>query len=225
MDVTQQAASKSVVEMRGARAGQPDPGQRRQQGAPGHSHPSWAGRYSTPDVPRGPSSSARWPPNSVICLRPSGSWSVCSSTPVRWPRLPVDKRASAQTDRAGRIQAVDSRASAQRSTPESTACASIAASSSAVSSSRCTAATLSSSCCDAARSDQCRGHPGIAQHPGQGQLGEALTTVGGDLLERLDPVQIGVDRGGVEGLALRGSGVRRHSLEIAVGQQALGQRS
>ena len=70
---------------------------------------------------------------------------------------------------------------------------------------------------DAARADQGRGDPLVPQHPGEGQLGEALTASLGDLVQRADPGQglLG-DRVPVQRLALGGPRVGRHSVEVPI---------
>ncbi|CAK7283187.1 hypothetical protein SGPA1_21162 [Streptomyces misionensis JCM 4497] len=78
----------------------------------------------------------------------------------------------------------------------------------------------------AARTDQGGGDAAAAQHPGQGQLGEALAAGGGDLRQRAQPSeQVLGDRLRLqEGAVTRGAGTRRDAVEVAAGEQALLQR-
>ena len=66
----------------------------------------------------------------------------------------------------------------------------------------------------------------VPEHPGQGQLGQGLAAALGDLVQRpriSGQVLVG-DRLPVERLALGGPGVGRDPVEVAIGQQALGER-
>ncbi|MPM43958.1 hypothetical protein SDC9_90636 [bioreactor metagenome] len=73
--------------------------------------------------------------------------------------------------------------------------------------------------------DQGRGHPLVAEHPGQRHLGQGLAAAAGNLVEPADPPEgLLVEPVGVERGVLRGPGVRRDALEVAVGEQALAER-
>ncbi len=109
--------------------------------------------------------------------------------------------------------------------PASTASRSIAASSSSVKLVFSAAARFSSSWVDAAGADEHRGHPLIAQRPGQRELGQGLAPGRGDLGQRAD-----VNQGpfgnlvGRKRAILRGPRPGRHPAQVLAGEHALGQR-
>ena len=77
---------------------------------------------------------------------------------------------------------------------------------------------------DARGADHRGGDPPVAQRPLQGELGELLAAPLRDLVQRPHPSQDVVVEPGQAGVVARGARVRRHAVEVAVGEQALGQR-
>ena len=78
---------------------------------------------------------------------------------------------------------------------------------------------------DAAGSDKGAGHDGIAKDPGEGHLRERLAALAGHFLKRAGFRDVGfVHLAGLEkAVGLRGAGTGGNAVEVAVGEQALGQ--
>ena len=109
--------------------------------------------------------------------------------------------------------------------PASTAFLSIASSSSALKSIWLIASRLMSSCSTLRGADDRRGHPGVAQRPRQRHLGQLLAAGLRDLVEGPDvPQHVLLQVRGLQRAAPGRAGVRRHAVEVAVGEQPLRQR-
>src|SRR5580693_6621135 len=77
----------------------------------------------------------------------------------------------------------------------------------------------------AARADQGRGHPRVAQHPGQRHLGQRLAPGPGDLVQHADVRERGRrDLVGGQRAVNAGPRAGRHAVQVLAGQYALGQR-
>ena len=102
---------------------------------------------------------------------------------------------------------------------------SISASSSSVKSSRSSAATLASSCATLEAPDEGRGHPRIAQHPGDRHLRERLAAGGGELVQRPHLRQrIVREQVGGEGRVLCDARALGDAVEVLVREQSLAER-